>query len=146
MVLLGIQVADCHRTPVGTSCHLEGAIRTRFSVETEMPGNSETGRSTSLMPVANFLRWAVWGSGIALCAFLLLAGDLAGTLLALLSFSFCGFWVHRLARDFQQGKVLLPYGYIHRSGHRVAFWVFNCLYWILIPLLVAGTAGALLGL
>jgi hypothetical protein len=83
--------------------------------------------------------------GVTLAALLLIARYYGQAALGLAVFLFVAFWAHCLVRDLEHGKVLLPFGYVYRSKQPLAFWIFFCLYCVLIPLLAIGTAEYLLG-
>lgn len=94
---------------------------------------------------ARMLATLIVAIGITLAVFLILMGAYGQAALGLLIFLLGAAWGYLLVRDFADGKVLLPHGYLERSGHETAFWIFFCLYCLLLPLLLAGTAGYLMG-
>ncbi|MCK7614745.1 hypothetical protein [Roseibium sediminicola] len=94
---------------------------------------------------ARMLATFIAAIGITMAMFLILMGAYGQAVLGLLIFLFGAACGYLLVRDFADGKVLLPHGYLERSRHEAAFWIFFCVYCLLLPLLLAGTAGYLMG-
>jgi len=95
---------------------------------------------------ARMLATFIVAIGITMATLLVLMGAYGQAALGLLIFLFGAAWGYLLVRDFEHGKVLLPYGYLERSRQEAAFWIFFCLFCVSIPLLLAGTAGYLMGI
>lgn len=78
--------------------------------------------------------------GVTMAMLLILMTEYLQAAACLLVFLAGAFWAHRLIRDLEHGRVLMPFGSIHRSRQPALFWfsfVFCC---TLVLLLLAGTA------
>jgi len=117
------------------------AARPETDLSPSSPGLGKFAYVVAARALASFIA----ALGITLSVLLVFAAAYGQALIGLLVFLFAAFWALNLIKDFERGMVLLPFGYVHRSLQAVSFWVFFCLSCVLIPVLVVGTAWALLG-